>query len=80
LQRCRNAIVVEHLSKRYLIRHRSSSGGRYQYTALRDIIGREIGNFARRAADLARGQASSRAGGEFEEFWALKNVRLPGRS
>jgi lipopolysaccharide transport system ATP-binding protein len=68
-----NAIVVENLSKRYLIGHRSSSGGRYQYTALRDIIGRGIGNFARKAADVARGRQVVQ-GDEVEEFWALKNV------
>ncbi len=47
-----NAIVVENLSKSYLIGHRFSQGGRYyKYTALRDVIGREIGNFARKAAE-----------------------------
>src|ERR1700680_1825446 len=68
-----NAIVVENLSKRYLIGHRSSSGGWYQYTALRDIIGRGIGNFVRKAADVARGRQVVQ-GDEVEEFWALKNV------
>jgi lipopolysaccharide transport system ATP-binding protein len=69
-----NVIAVENLSKRYLIGHRSSSrGGRYQYTALRDIIGRSIGNFVRKAADVARGRQVVQ-GDEVEEFWALKNV------
>jgi lipopolysaccharide transport system ATP-binding protein len=69
-----NVIAVENLSKRYLIGHRSSSkGGRYQYTALRDVIGRSIGNFVRKAADVARGRQVVQ-GDEVEEFWALKNV------
>jgi lipopolysaccharide transport system ATP-binding protein len=68
-----NAIVVENLSKRYLIGHRSSSVGVYQYTALRDIIGRGIGNFVRKASDVFRGRQVVQ-GDEVEEFWALKNV------
>src|SRR6202049_1868624 len=68
-----NAIVVENLSKRYLIGHKSSSAGRYQYTALRDTIGRGIGNCVRKAADVARGRQVVQ-GDEVEEFWALKNV------
>src|SRR5882672_4253544 len=69
-----NAIAVENLSIRYLIGHRlSSAQGRYRYTALRDVIGREIRNFARKAADLARGRQVVQ-GDEIEEFWALKDV------
>jgi lipopolysaccharide transport system ATP-binding protein len=68
-----NAIVVENLSKRYQIGHRFSSGAKYKYTALRDIIGREIGNFTRKAADVVRGRAVVQ-GDEIEEFWALKDV------
>ena len=68
-----NAIVVEHLSKRYLIGHRSSSGGPYKYTALRDVIGREVRNFVRKAADVVRGHQVVQ-GDEVEEFWALKDV------
>ena len=68
-----NAIVVENLSKRYLIGHRSSSGGVYKYTALRDEIGREIRNFTRKAVDVFRGRQIVQ-GDEIEEFWALKDV------
>lgn len=68
-----NAITVENLSKRYLIGHRLSSGGQYKYTALRDVIGREISNFARKAADVVRGRQVVQ-GDEVEEFWALKDV------
>ena len=68
-----NVIVVENLSKRYLIGHRFSSGGQYKYTALRDVIGHEISNFARKAADVVRGRQVVQ-GDEVEEFWALKDV------
>ena len=69
-----NAIVVENLSKRYLIGHRFSSGKTvYKYTALRDNIGREISNFARKAADVVRGRQVVQ-GDEIEEFWALRDV------
>ena len=73
-QSCRkNAIVVEGLSKRYLIGHRLSQGGEYQYTTLRDVIGRKIRNFARKAGDFVRGRQVVQ-GDEVEEFWALKDV------
>src|SRR5579863_346859 len=67
------AILVEDLSKRYIIGHRVASGGQYKYTALRDIIGREVNNFARKAADFMRGRQIVQ-GDEIEEFWALKDV------
>ena len=69
----KNAIVVENVSKRYFIGHRLSSGGHRRYTALRDVIGREISNFARKAADVVRGRQVVQ-GDEIEEFWALKDV------
>ena len=68
-----NAIVVENLSKRYLIGHRVSAGGKYKYTALRDVIGCEISNLARKAANVVRGRQVLQ-GDEIEEFWALKDV------
>ena len=68
-----NAIIVENLSKRYRIGHRSASGGRYQYSSLRDVLGRRIRNFARKAANMARGRQIVQ-GDEIEEFWALKDV------
>jgi lipopolysaccharide transport system ATP-binding protein len=67
------AVIVENVSKRYLLGHKSSREGRYKYTALRDVIGREARDFARKAADLARGRQIIQ-GDEIEEFWALKNV------
>jgi lipopolysaccharide transport system ATP-binding protein len=66
-------ITVENLSKSYLLGHRSGEQGKYRYTALRDVIGREARNFARKAVDLARGRQIVQ-GDEVEEFWALKNV------
>ena len=46
-------ITVENVSKRYLIGHRSGEKGGYRYTALRDVIGREARNLARKAVDVA---------------------------
>ena len=68
-----NAIVVENLSKRYLIGHRLSSGGKYNYATLRDVVGREISNFARKAADFVRGHQMVQ-GDKVEQFWALRDV------
>src|SRR5579872_3209981 len=64
-------VSVENLSKRYLVGHRSAQ--RERYTALRDVIGREIRNFARKAVDAARGRQIVQ-GDEVEEFWALQDV------
>jgi lipopolysaccharide transport system ATP-binding protein len=64
-------IVIENLSKRYLIGHRLSSAGKY--TTLRDVVGRKISSFARKSADVVRGRQVVQ-GDEVEEFWALKNV------
>jgi len=68
-----NAIVVENLSKKYLIGHRFASGGYKNYTALRDVIGRKLSNFARKASDVVRGRQVIQ-GDEVEEFWALRDV------
>ena len=67
------AIVVEHLSKSYLLGHKSGAEGKYGHATLRDVIGREVRGFARKAADLARGRQIVQ-GDEVEEFWALKDV------
>jgi lipopolysaccharide transport system ATP-binding protein len=64
-------ISVENLSKRYLIGHESAQ--RERYKALRDVIGREARNFARKAADLVHGRQIVQ-GDETEEIWALRNV------
>jgi lipopolysaccharide transport system ATP-binding protein len=66
-------ISVENLSKRYLIEHAPGSQGYKRYIALRDVIGHEVGNFARKAINLAhRRQVVD--GDKVEEFWALKDV------
>ena len=67
-----NAIVVENLSKHYLIGHQFASGGRHN-TTFRDVIGREVRNFARKAADVVHGRQVTQ-GDEIEDFWALKDV------
>jgi lipopolysaccharide transport system ATP-binding protein len=66
-------ISVANLSKRYLVGHRVGQGQYYTYTSLRDIIGREIRNVARKAIDVARGRQVVQ-GDEIEEFWALRDV------
>jgi lipopolysaccharide transport system ATP-binding protein len=66
-------IAVEHLSKSYLLEHTPENQDYKRYTALRDVIGDEIRNFARKAFGAARGRQAFRAR-EIEEFWALKDV------
>jgi lipopolysaccharide transport system ATP-binding protein len=66
-------ITVENLSKKYLVGHQSGSRSRSNYTALRDVIAREIRNVARKTVDTVRGRQVVQ-GDEVEEFWALKNV------
>jgi lipopolysaccharide transport system ATP-binding protein len=68
----KNAIVVENLSKRYRIGHRFASGRNYN-TTFRDVIGREVRNFARNAADVFHGRQVVQ-GDQIEDFWALKDV------
>jgi homopolymeric O-antigen transport system ATP-binding protein len=64
-------IAVENLSKRYLVGHQSAE--RERYTALRDVIGREVRNFSRKAVDFIRGRQIVQ-GDDIEEFWALRDV------
>jgi lipopolysaccharide transport system ATP-binding protein len=66
-------ISVENLSKRYLVGHQSAE--RERYATLRDVVGREARNFARKAVDFARGRQIVQ-GDEVEEFWALKDVNF----
>jgi len=65
------AIIVERLGKLYLVGHHAPE--RERYTALRDVIGRELRGMARRAADLVRGHQVIDAD-DVEEFWALQDV------
>jgi lipopolysaccharide transport system ATP-binding protein len=64
-------ISVENLSKRYLIGHQTAR--REDYTALRDVIGRQARNFVRKAADFFHGRQIIQ-GDEVEELWALKDI------
>ena len=66
-------ITVENLSKKYLVGHQTGGGGNYRYTALRDIVGREVRNLARKTIDIVRGRQIVQ-GDDVEEFWALKDV------
>jgi lipopolysaccharide transport system ATP-binding protein len=66
-----NAIIVENLSKKYIIGHRYSSSGK----TLRDVIRREFRNFARKAADVVHGRQVIQ-GDEIEDFWALRDVNF----
>jgi len=66
-------ISVENLSKSYLIGHRAEQGGIHRYTALRDVVGRELRNAARKTMDVVRGRQIVQ-GDTVEEFWALKDV------
>jgi lipopolysaccharide transport system ATP-binding protein len=66
-------ITVEGLSKRYLVAHNAEIQGHRRYLALRDVIGRELRNIARKSLDMMRGRQVLQ-GDEVEEFWALKNV------
>jgi len=71
-------ISIENLSKRYLVGHRAERGGAYNYTALRDVLGREMRNFGRKALDVMRGRQVVQ-GDTVEEYWALKDVSFEVR-
>jgi len=65
-----DAIVVENVSKRYLVGHQSE---RSSYASLRDVIGKEVRDFGKKVRSLLRGEELV-TGDEIEEFWALKGV------
>jgi len=65
------AIKVEGLSKVYFVGHNISSAERY--TALRDVIARNVRNLTRKTRDMLQGRPIIQ-GDEIEEFWALKDV------
>src|ERR1700720_1398949 len=65
-------ITVENLSKRYLIGHRAQKEGD-THPVLRDVLGRELRNAARKALDFVRGRQIVQ-GDSIEEFWALRDV------
>src|SRR5437764_1238290 len=74
----RPVISVATLSKRYLVGHREERGSAYRYTALRDVLGREIRNMARKAVDVVRGRQVVQ-GESVEEYWALRDVSFEVR-
>ena len=65
------AITVESLSKRYLVGHQFARQA--HRLTFRDMMAREVRNFARKALDLVHGRQVVQ-GDEVEEFWALKDV------
>lgn len=65
------AITVENLSKSYLVGHNPAQGERY--TALRDVLARNVRGLVRKTRDMFHGHAVVQ-GDEVEEFWALKDV------
>jgi lipopolysaccharide transport system ATP-binding protein len=65
------AIVVDNISKSYLVGHQSAQ--RESYSSLRDIIARNARAFVRNTFDMAHGRQIIQ-GDEFEEFWALKEL------
>jgi ABC-type polysaccharide/polyol phosphate transport system ATPase subunit len=65
-------ISVENLSKSYLVGHQAGAKAPSQYTALRDVIAREIRKFARKSIDVVRGRQVLQDD-EVEEFWALRD-------
>lgn len=65
-------ISIEGLSKRYLIGH---SVKRESYTSLRDVITREMREFAQKASAFVQGRQIVQ-GDIIEEFWALRDISL----
>ncbi len=70
------AISVENLGKSYFVGHQSSREERY--TALRDVIARNVKSLARKTRDMFSGRPIVQ-GDEVEEFWALKGVSFEVR-
>ena len=68
-----SVIQVEHLGKRYRIRHQQQGGMRYK--ALRDVLTDRTKSVARRLWSLtARNPQSAIRNPQSEDFWALKDV------
>ena len=65
------AIKVEGLGKSYLVGHNAARAERY--TALRDVMARNVHDLARKTRDMIHGRPIIQ-GDEVEEFWALKDV------
>ena len=65
------AISVKGLSKRYMISHDFAQAERY--TALRDVLARNVRTVARKTRDVISGRPTVQ-GDSIEEFWALRDV------
>ena len=65
-------IRADGLAKKYVINHEVE---RERYTALRDVIARNVKNLARSGADLFRRRARTASKGT-EDFWALKDINF----
>jgi lipopolysaccharide transport system ATP-binding protein len=63
-------IRAEGLGKKYVLGHQAE---RERYTALRDVIARNLRGWARTAREMVHGRPII-TGDETEEFWALKDV------
>jgi lipopolysaccharide transport system ATP-binding protein len=68
---CKSKIAVENLGKRYFVGHQNRE--RERYTALRDVVSRNVRDLVRKTRDVLRGRQIVQ-GDEVEEFWALRNV------
>ena len=66
-------IIVENLSKSYLVGHKRGDQSNKHHTTLRDVIGDNVRNFVRNATNRVRGRQVV-LGDQVEEFWALKDV------
>lgn len=66
-----NAISIKDLGKSYLVGH--NVNGPEHYTAMRDVIARNVRNLARTTRDMFHGRAIIQ-GDKVEEFWALKDI------
>jgi lipopolysaccharide transport system ATP-binding protein len=67
-----DAILAEHLGKKYIISHESAQ----RYTALRDVIANRVRGAARK---LVGSSGTNHQAATREEFWALKDVSFDVR-
>lgn len=68
-------ILVENLSKCFVVGHRKERAVHYSHVALRDVVTQEMRNVARKAIDVFRGRQVVQ-GDTLEEFWALRDVNF----
>ncbi|MBI5208118.1 MAG: ABC transporter ATP-binding protein [Candidatus Firestonebacteria bacterium] len=68
-----SVIVVENLSKKYVIGHQ---GQGYRYVALRDIITEKFKNVGKRIFNPLKSLSDSQKKSTKEDFWALKDINF----